>query len=74
MIFNIKISNWMSHSESEFDFSEGLNLIFGENGSGKSSILYAIYYALTGKSPIKGLKIKDFLRKNSEQGTIEIWF
>jgi DNA replication and repair protein RecF len=31
-------------------FSEGINLIYGENGSGKTNFLEAIHFSLTGKS------------------------
>jgi len=44
----IKIQNFRKHSELIFSPSEGINLIFGPNGSGKTNILEAIHYcALT---------------------------
>ena len=33
----------------EFDFSDGINLILGDNYSGKTSLIQAIYYGLFGE-------------------------
>ena len=33
----------------DFDLSDGVNLIFGPNFSGKSTLVNAIFFALTGK-------------------------
>lgn len=49
-ISNIKISNLRNHSHSEIDFSDSINLIYGENGSGKTTILEAISICSMSKS------------------------
>lgn len=54
MIINkLKLENFKSHKDTQIDFNQGISLILGENGAGKSSILEAISYALfkdtTGK-------------------------
>ncbi|PKL18896.1 MAG: hypothetical protein CVV49_03840 [Spirochaetae bacterium HGW-Spirochaetae-5] len=47
MIINrLELKNFRNHRESVFDFEKGINLILGENGSGKTSILDAIGFAL----------------------------
>ncbi len=47
MIINrLELKNFRNHRESVFDFANGINLILGENGSGKTSILDAIGFAL----------------------------
>jgi len=49
-INTIKISNLRNHSHSEIDFSDSINLIYGENGSGKTTILEAISICSMSKS------------------------
>jgi len=46
----IRFKNFKGHRNGEFELpDEGLILLFGENGSGKSSLLNGIVYALYGK-------------------------
>lgn len=51
MIRKVKLRNWRSHWETELEFSEGTNAIIGLMGTGKSSILSAISFALFGTFP-----------------------
>ena len=47
MINSLNIKNFTEFSEANFDFSEGLNVIIGDNSTGKSHVLklaYAIMY------------------------------
>ncbi|MCR5836178.1 MAG: AAA family ATPase [Lachnospiraceae bacterium] len=49
MIFNkVRIKNFRGIQERTFDFSPGFNLIVGENGKGKTSILEAIAVGMGG--------------------------
>ncbi|WP_297476398.1 DNA double-strand break repair ATPase Rad50 [Thermococcus sp.] len=45
-IRRIRIKNFRAHEKSEVEFSDGINLLIGQNGAGKSSILEAIFAAL----------------------------
>jgi len=49
-IKHLKIVNFRNYKSSDFDFSEGVNIIFGPNGTGKTSILEAIYFLGISKS------------------------
>lgn len=49
-IQQLQISAFRNISAASLDFASGLNLIAGENGSGKSSILEAIHYSGLGRS------------------------
>ncbi len=51
MISKLVLKNWKSHMESEFRFSPGTNVLVGIMGSGKSSVLDAICFALFGTFP-----------------------
>lgn len=46
----IKLTNFKNYEDSEFDFSEKVNAIVGENGSGKTNLLDAIHYLSFCKS------------------------
>ena len=51
MITSVKLRNWKSHESSEFSFAKGSNLLVGVMGSGKSSVMDAICFALFGTFP-----------------------
>ena len=66
MIERVRIRNWKSHADTEMEFSEGTNVLIGENGSGKSSVLDAICFALFGTFPDlneKKVKFSDIIRR-----------
>ncbi len=59
MISKLVLENWKSHLKSEFNFSEGTNVLVGIMGSGKSSVVDAISFALFGTFPdLQNRKIK----------------
>lgn len=49
-IQQLQITHFRNISETKLDFAPTLNLIAGENGSGKSSLLEAIHFAGLGRS------------------------
>jgi len=60
---SVKFKNFQSYGNAETSFtfnSDGTNLINGENGAGKSSIISALVYACYGKST-EGLKDNDLI-------------
>ena len=75
MIQKLKLENWKSHHELELNFKKGANVILGQMGSGKSSILQAMAYALFGTfSELKSrdVKISDLLTRGSGMGTADV--
>jgi len=48
MITSIRLRNWKSHLDSELTFSKGVNALIGIMGSGKTSVMQAIAFALFG--------------------------
>ncbi|MEM5772702.1 MAG: AAA family ATPase [Candidatus Aenigmatarchaeota archaeon] len=51
MITRVELKNWRSHLDSRLEFSSGTNILLGTIGSGKTSILDAICFALFGTFP-----------------------
>ena len=68
------IQNFLAHDNTEIEFAPyGITAFIGENGAGKSSILEAISYALTGKSS-KGNSARDLVKwgKNEAKVILEL--
>ncbi|NIO44216.1 MAG: AAA family ATPase [Candidatus Aenigmarchaeota archaeon] len=66
MITKVKLKNWRSHLDTEINFSEGTNCFVGPMGSGKTSVMDAICFALFGtflQLQQKKLKLEDIIMK-----------
>lgn len=50
MIRYLKLENFRNYQEEIINFSSGTNVFWGQNGQGKTNILEAVYYLLSGKS------------------------
>jgi exonuclease SbcC len=70
---SIRLKNIRSYTEQQIDLPEGAILLAGDIGSGKSSILHAVEFALFGarRDSISG---EALLRKGERQGEVEIRF
>ena len=66
LITEIKLENFRSYEFLELPLKSGINLIHGSNGSGKSSIIESIYYALSGKS-FRTTEINNLIRDKHTQ-------
>ncbi len=51
MISSIRLKNWRTHKDTRLEFGNGINLLVGVMGSGKSSVMDAISFALFGTFP-----------------------
>ena len=67
-IKNIRLKNIRSYEDEEISFPEGKVLLSGDIGSGKTSILLAIEYALFGLQP--GQKGAALLRHNKDYAEV----
>ena len=68
MLLNLHVKNLAIIDEIEVDFSEGMNVLTGETGAGKSIIIGSINMAIGGKVP------KDIIRKGAGFALIELLF
>ena len=64
IVKKVSLRNFRCYDEFELDCDRATSLIVGENGSGKTSILEAIYLALRGKS-FKGVD-KEIIKRDAE--------
>jgi len=80
MITKVRLKNWKSHLNSEFEFTQGVNALVGIMGSGKSSVLDAISFALFGTFPnlnSKKITLDDLIMKRpqeKEEAEVEVDF
>jgi len=51
MIEFIELKNWKTHEHTMLNFAKGTNVLVGQMGAGKSSVMDAISYALFGTFP-----------------------
>ncbi|MEM2911868.1 MAG: SMC family ATPase [Candidatus Bathyarchaeia archaeon] len=68
----VQLENIRSHVKSTVPFARGFNCLVGGLGCGKSSILYAIDFALFG-DPL-GRSYEYLLRENAESGKVTVQF
>ena len=50
IVKNLSLSNFRCHKKYRLDFDDQTTQILGKNGSGKTSVLEALYLAMQGKS------------------------
>src|SRR5512137_455206 len=68
----LKIKNIRSYKEAEINFPEGSTLLMGDIGSGKTSVLLAIEFALFGLQP--GQKGNSLMRNNENEASVTLEF
>lgn len=68
MLQNLHVKNLALIDEIEVDFKEGLNILTGETGAGKSIILGSVSLALGGRYT------KDIIRAGADYGFVELAF
>ena len=68
MLLQLHVKNLAIIDEVEVDFTEGLNILTGETGAGKSVILGSVHLALGAKAD------KDSIRNGAEYALVELVF
>ena len=68
MLQSLHVKNLALMEETEVEFGEGLNILTGETGAGKSLLIGSVNLALGGRFD------KEMLRKGAESGLVELVF
>ena len=71
-IETVGLVNIRKHENRRFDFAPGVNLLYGENGAGKSTVIEAISFAVFDHLTIKPQS--EFIRQGADFGTICVVF
>ncbi len=70
----IRLKSFGCFQQQDFELSEGINLIFGPNFSGKSTLVNAIFFTLTGKPIVPRVDASAIKSANSYSGTAGLQF
>ena len=70
IIDSLILTNYRSHALSKFEFSPNLNIITGENASGKTNVVEAIYYLSLARS-FRGVEDEELIKRGSEWSEIK---
>jgi len=69
----LRLSNFKPYVDCDITLREGVTVIHGLNGSGKSSLLEACFFALYGSKALTGT-LDDVISNGTDEATIELWF
>ena len=70
VINNLALNNYRNYLSEEISFSEGINILYGDNAQGKTNILEAIYMLATTKSH-RTSKDKEIINLSFDEGHIK---
>ncbi len=68
MLLNVNVKNLALIKQADVYFDEGMNILTGETGAGKSIIIGSILIALGGKVP------RDMIREDEKEALVELVF
>ena len=69
----VRIQNFKCYADSELSLRSGVTVIHGVNGSGKSSLLEACFFALYGSAAIDGT-LDDAIANDADEMAITLEF
>lgn len=72
MIEEVEARNFMSYNHFKIQLAKGMNLLVGEKGSGKTSILEAIRLAFGGLGRERQEVLSDFIKKGANHCSIRV--
>src|SRR5919204_3073866 len=72
MIKDILLKDFIAHKDTKLEFCKGITIFVGHNGSGKSSIIDAVTFALFGKHTRKCNK--NLVRRGSNSAMVQMHF
>jgi DNA repair protein SbcC/Rad50 len=70
MIKAVELENFISHKMTRIAFDRGITIFIGNNGSGKSSVIDAITFALYGQHTRKANK--NLVRRGSDSASVNV--
>ena len=72
MIKNVQLKDFIAHKDTKLEFGKGITIFVGHNGSGKSSIIDAMTFALFGKHTRKSNR--NLVRRGANSAMVQMRF
>jgi exonuclease SbcC len=69
----VRLRNFKPYPDADLDLREGVTVIHGVNGSGKSSLLEACFFALYGSKSLSGT-LDDVVTIGADDCEVDLWF
>ncbi len=69
----LRLRNFKPYGEADLRLSEGVTVIHGPNGGGKSSLLEACFFALYGATALDGT-LDEAVTNGTDETEVELWF
>ncbi|WP_248897669.1 DNA double-strand break repair ATPase Rad50 [Haloplanus halobius] len=69
----IRLRNFRPYADVDLDLRDGVTVIHGLNGSGKTSLLEACFFALYGSQALDGT-LDEVVTNGEEEAEIDLWF
>ena len=75
MIINrLKLENWKTFDDQEFNFTLGVNIVEGSNYSGKTSFIQALFFALFNETLYEKLTAKELKKEGLKNASVTFDF
>lgn len=73
MIKDIQLKDFIAHRDTRLEFGKGITIFVGHNGSGKSSIIDAVTFALFAEH-MRGKSNKNLVRRGANSAMVQMHF
>ncbi|OVE86051.1 DNA double-strand break repair ATPase Rad50 [Natronolimnobius baerhuensis] len=70
----VRLQNFKCYGDADLSLERGVTVVHGVNGSGKSSLLEATFFALYGSKALDDRTLDDVITTGEDETEIELWF
>ncbi|WP_101674255.1 DNA replication/repair protein RecF [Alloalcanivorax mobilis] len=70
MLASLRLTDFRNYQQAHFEPGPGLNIVFGDNGSGKTSLLEAIYFIGSGGRSFRGGRLSRLVKDGAASATL----
>ncbi|MDX1805327.1 MAG: DNA replication/repair protein RecF [Alcanivorax sp.] len=70
MLSRLQLGDFRNYRQADLELSPGINVVLGDNGSGKTSLLEAVYFIGSGGRSFRGGRLSRLVRDGGEAATL----
>jgi DNA replication and repair protein RecF len=71
-VTRLRLRNFRSYEQADVRLGEGMTVVSGRNGAGKTNLLEALYFACTGRS-CRTANEREVVRFGADVVRLELW-